>query len=211
MHNLQIIGGSIIGLSECKSLSEKLNYTFGTPFELKEKLSEKRWKNANWSNFRRYSPHAKLLTLAVSVALSDCGIEMENGLTIGILVSDDFEHEEDQSSYFRDYVEGGRYLGGSSLFVHTLPTSAAVDASLSLGLRGPLMYIRNGNDIWGELMNTAGDFISNGDAEIMVISHRRVDTTVCLVLSAGHESDLSFGTISDPERVFEFAGRQLKR
>ena len=41
-----------------------------------------------------------------------------------ILTGDNFEHKRDQLKYFKDYIEGGRKLGHSSLFVHTLPTSA---------------------------------------------------------------------------------------
>ncbi len=210
MDHLQITGGSIIRSSDCESLLGGVHSSFNNPGELKEKLSAGDWKNGNWSYFRRFSPDAQVFTLAVALALRDGGIKFLPELTVGVLAADDFEHEADQAAYFTDYIEGGRELGRSSLFVHTLPTSAAVDASVCLGLRGPVLYIRGENNIWGELLNTASDFIANGDAEIMILSYRSADTLVCLTLSAGGNTNLSRTAQATPEAIFAFAREQLK-
>lgn len=210
MNHLQIIGGSIIRSSECESLFSPVHCSFKTPAELKEKLSDRTWETGNWSDFRRFSQYAKVFTLAVGLALRDSGIAFLPKLTVGVLFSDDFEHESDQTAYFADYVEGGRELGRSSLFVHTLPTSAAVDASVCLGLRGPLLYIRDENDAWSELLNTAADLISNGNAEIMILSYRCADILVCLALSSGGGTELNWAAQATPEAIFEFARKQSK-
>lgn len=204
MAHLQIIGGSIVRSSDCTSLLNGVRYSFNNPGELKEKLSGADWQNGDWSYFRRFSPDAQLFTLASALALRDSGIKFFPEQTVGLLVADDFEHEAGQTAYFADYVEGGRELGRSSLFVHTLPTSTAVDASVCLGLRGPLLYIRDENDIWSELLNTAGDFVAGGNAEIMLLSYRRGDILVCLTLAAGGNSDTGMVLPATPEAVFEF-------
>ncbi|MFA6104758.1 MAG: hypothetical protein WCV67_19910 [Victivallaceae bacterium] len=205
MDHLQITGGSIIRSADCESLLSGVRYSFNNLGELKDKLSDADWKKGNWSYFRRFSPDAQFFTLGAGLALRDSGIKFVPELTIGLLAADDFEHESDQSAYFSDYVEGGRELGSSSLFVHTLPTSSAVDASVCLGLRGPLLYIRDESNIWGELLNTAGDFIASGDAEIMLLSYRMANTLVCLTLAAGGSAPISRTAQATPDAIFEFA------
>lgn len=209
MDHLQIIGGSIIRSSDCESLHNVAHCSFNNPGELKEKFSDGDWKNGNWSYFRRYSPDAQFFTLAAGLALRDSGIKLVPEQTVGLLAADDFEHESDQVAYFTDYVEGGRELGRSSLFVHTLPTSSVVDASVCLGLRGPLLYIRDENNIWSELLNTAGDFIASGDAEIMLLSCRSANTLVCLALSAGGSTAISRTVPAAPAAIFEFARKAV--
>jgi len=210
MDHLQIIGGSIIRSSDCESLRNGAHCSFNNPGELKEKLSDAGWKNGNWSYFRRFSPDAQLFTLAAGLALLDSGIKLAPEQTVGLLAADDFEHESDQAAYFADYVEGGRELGRSSLFVHTLPTSSAVDASVCLGLRGPLLYIRDENDIWGGLLSAAGDFIAGGDAEIMLLCRRRANALVCVALSAGGSAAMSRTAQAAPEAIFEFARKAVE-
>lgn len=211
MDHLQITGGSLISSCECQSLFTGVNHSFKTPAELKEKLSDSSWQSGNWSDFRRFSPHAKLFALCVGLALRDSGIDFMPKQTVGVLTADDFEHESDQTAYFEDYVEGGRELGRSSLFVHTLPTSAAVDASICLGLRGPLLYIRDERNVWKELLNTASDLISSGNAEIMILSYRSFDTLLCLALSSGGKTELNWAAQLTPEAIFEFARKHSKR
>ncbi|MEI6054483.1 MAG: hypothetical protein WCR55_00375 [Lentisphaerota bacterium] len=210
MNYSRIIGGSLIRSCECESLFNGVHYNFKTPAELKEKLSDKDWENGNWSNFRRFSIHAKVFALAVGLALRDSKIRFAPEPIVGLLVADDFEHEYDQEAYFADYIEGGRELGRSSLFVHTLPTSAAVDASICLGLRGPLLYIRDERDVWKELLNTASDLISSNNAEIMVLSYRSADTLVCLAISSGGKAQINWTAQSTPEAIFEFARKHSK-
>lgn len=210
MDYLQIIGGSIIRSSDCESLFNGVHYGFKTPAELKEKLSGRDWENGNWSDFRRFSPYAKIFTLAVGLALRDSSIAFMPEQRVGVLLSDDFEHESDQVAYFEDYVEGGRELGRSSLFVHTLPTSAAVDASVCFGLRGPLLYVHGEDDIWGEMLSMATDVIFNGNAEIMILCYRSADTLVCLVLSSGGSTEIRWKPQSTPEAIFEFARKHSK-
>ncbi len=210
MDHLQITGGSIIRTSECESLLGEVRYSFNNPGELKEKLSGAGWENGNWSYFRRFSSDAQLFTLGAGLALRDSRIKFIPEQTAGLLVADDFEHESDQAAYFDDYVKGGRYLGRSSLFVHTLPTSAAVDASVCLGLRGPLLYIRDEDDIWGGLLNAAEDFISRGDAEIMLLAYRRGAAMICMTLSAGGSAALYRTVQAVPEAIFESARQQSK-
>lgn len=210
MKHLQIIGGSLIRSSQCEALCHGQHYTFKTPVELKEKLSDSSWQKGNWSDFRRFSPHAKLFTLATGLALRDSKIEFMPELIVGILSSDDFEHESDQTAYFEDYVEGGRELGRSSLFVHTLPTSAAVDASVCLGLRGPTLYIRNESDIYGELLNTASNIIFGGNADVMIISYHSCDALLCLALTSGGNTHLELSGKMSPESIFEFVRNNPK-
>ena len=210
MDHLQITGGSIIRSSECESLRDGARYSFNNPGELKEQLSGGDWKSGNWAYFRRFSPDAQLFTLAAGLALRDSGIEFKPEQNVGLLAADDFEHESDQAAYFADYVAGGREMGRSSLFVHTLPTSAVVDASVCLGLRGPLLYIRDEDDIWGGLLNAAADFITGSDAEIMLLSYRRAGTLICLTVTAGGNAAMHRTAQTAPEAIFASARQQLK-
>ncbi|MFA7232308.1 MAG: hypothetical protein WC071_13635 [Victivallaceae bacterium] len=210
MNHLKIMGGSIIWPADCEALFNGVRCNFSSPGDLKQKLSDNDWENGNWSNFRRFSPDAQIFTLGAGLALRDAGISFVPELTVGLLTADDFEHESDQTAYFVDYLEGGQTLGRSSLFVHTLPTSAAVDASVTLGLRGPVLYIRDEYDVWNELARTAGDFIANGDAEIMLLSYRSVDTLVCLVVSTGENAELCWPEQAAPDAIFAFARQQPK-
>lgn len=212
MAHLQITGGSIIRPDACESMIDGAVYRFESPTALKDQLADESWNKGNWASFRRFSRDAQLFTLAAGLALRDAGIDFMPRQVVGLLTADDFEHEADQAAYWMDYVGGGREMGSSSRFVHTLPTSAAADASVTLGLRGPLLYIRDEDNVWGELWNAAADFVTGGDADLLLLSCRRKDAMTCLVVApAGGVSPLHWPDQTDPQTVFSFARQVAER
>ena len=57
-------------------------------------------------------------------------------------------------AYWRDYVGCGRTAGRGSLFVATLPTIPYCEAAITLRCRGPVAYLRTGEDtalLWSAL------------------------------------------------------------
>jgi 3-oxoacyl-[acyl-carrier-protein] synthase II len=72
--------------------------------------------------------------------------------------------------YFADYLQGGRTLGRSSLFVHTLPTSPAAEAALLFGLRGPNFYLGMPDARIAELLDTAADVLRAGAEHMLAVA-----------------------------------------
>ena len=74
-------------------------------------------------------------------------------------------------------------MGRSSLFVHTLPTSAAADASVCLQIGGPLLYSRDDAGIWTGLLITAADLLAEENIDAIITACRSGESLLCLVLA----------------------------
>ena len=86
----------------------------------------------------RYAPDMKACWLATGLALrsvSDVARERIGCVACGT----DGCHAANRA-YFADYLAGGRQLGRSALFIHTLPTATLAECALHFALGGPLLY-----------------------------------------------------------------------
>jgi len=83
------------------------------------------------------------VTLLAGMVLRDAGYEFlsEKMPETGIICVDGVGSHQANKEYFRDYVDSGRVLGRGNLFIYTLATSAAAEAAIACGLKGPLQYL----------------------------------------------------------------------
>jgi hypothetical protein len=86
--------------------------------------------------------------------------------------------------YFADYVASGRKLGRASLFVYTLPTSAASAVSMTLELTGPVLHVQEEGNVWEALARRAAQMAANGEADGMLALWSDPRAAVCLAVGA---------------------------
>ncbi|OGV37382.1 MAG: hypothetical protein A2020_14990 [Lentisphaerae bacterium GWF2_45_14] len=177
-----ISGGCLLQRNSYATLYNGEFSSFGEKAELRRNLADSGRLFGQWDNLGKFSPDAQQFCLSCFLALEDAGIcSPEQRHSTGIVMADNYEHENDQKRYFDDYIKGGRQLGRSSFFVHTLPTSAAADASVCLKLSGPLLYWRDDSDALDGLMSAANTFLGDGSAEYMLIGYQIGDEILCIV------------------------------
>ena len=112
MGELNIAGGCLIDTGVYTTLNRERTESFESFSKLRRGLSDAGQLNGQWNMFSRFSRDAQQLCLACGIALYDAGLSEPEQLTrCGIITGDNFEHERDQLTYFRDYIEGGRELG----------------------------------------------------------------------------------------------------
>ena len=180
----EIIGGCLISNNCAQTLCGGAKIAFESPGALKRDLDKAGRLPGKWDHFGRFSPDAQLFCVGCALALEDAGITTETARKrSGIVTADNFEHELDQQAYFKDYVDAGRKLGRSSLFVHTLPTSAAADASVCLQIGGPLLYSRDDAGIWTGLTMTAADLLAEANIDSIITACRSGNSLLCLVMA----------------------------
>jgi len=137
----------------------------------------------------RFDPPTRALCLACGFALRDAESRGEAaGVTGLVRAGRDFCHAANRA-YFVDYVQGGRTLGRSSLFVHTLPTSPAAEAALLFGLHGPNFYLGLPDARFADLLDTAADVLQAGSAEHMLAVAADGGRVVAILL-ARHDSGM---------------------
>jgi hypothetical protein len=95
-------------------------------------------------NFGRFDADARLVALAVALALHDADIHYAKAAKqdIGILGTSPDGALDSNLAYFRDYAEAGRKLGRGNLFIYTLPSSPLAEAAIHFGLQGPMIYMK---------------------------------------------------------------------
>ena len=131
----------------------------------------------------RFDPPTRALCLACGFALRDAESRGEGVRLTGLVrAGRDCCHAANRA-YFSDYVQGGRTLGRSSLFVHTLPTSPAAEAALLFGLRGPNFYLGLPDARFADLLDTAADVLQAGGAERMLAVAADGGRAVAILLS----------------------------
>lgn len=90
----------------------------------------------------RFTPQEKACLLAVGAALrkmEDAGHAAPREC-IGCVACGLSGSHATNRAYYEDYFFGGRRLGRSALFIHTLPTAPAAECAVHFGLGGPLLY-----------------------------------------------------------------------
>jgi hypothetical protein len=106
---------------------------------------------------------------------------------IGVLAAGYEAYLDAHGEYFGDYVASGRKLGRASLFVYTLPTSAACAVSMALGLTGPVLHIHEeapGGE-YDALARRAAQMAAEGEAQGMLALWSDRRAAVCLAVGAG--------------------------
>ena len=183
---MKIIGGCLIDAGAFALYNAEAAEGFESFSALRGRLAAENRLSGKWNVFSRFTPAAKQFCMACALALDDAalaGTEAPPLPRCGIVVCDNFEHEEDLSGYYRDYLDGGRQLGRSSLFVHTLPTSAAADASVCLGLGGPILYWRDDDAPLEGLISAAAGMLADGSADQVIAGMRDGELVLCMVFA----------------------------
>ncbi len=134
--------------------------------------------------FSRMTDDAQRCVCAAGLALQGAAWDAE-GREIGVLAAGYEGFLEANREYFADYVAGGRKLGRASLFVYTLPTSAACAASMALRLTGPLMHVEEEAGALEALARHASAMLVDGEAEGMLALWSDRRAAVCLAIGAG--------------------------
>jgi hypothetical protein len=194
MSTLKIIGGCLIDAVGFALYNTETVERFESFSSLRGRLADENRLSGKWNVFSRFTPAAKQFCMACALALDDAALVGTDALPLprcGIVVCDNFEHEEDLSGYYRDYLAGGKQLGRSSLFVHTLPTSAAADASVCLGLGGPILYWRDDDAPLEGLISAAAGMLADGSANQIIAGMRDGERVLCMVLALAGGIDFS--------------------
>ena len=92
---------------------------------------------------------------------------------------------------FKDYVDGGRKLARSRLFIYTLPTSSVAEAAVHFGLQGPLLYLWSEENAVETLVKSAKAMIAEQQAERMLIYNLCKEWSWCVLVDSTdtHTSD----------------------
>ena len=135
--------------------------------------------------FPRMTVEAQRCVCAAGLALRGARWrEDSQEMEIGVVAAGYGGCLEADREYFGDYVTSGRQLGRASLFVYTLPTSAACAVSLSLGLTGPVLHVQE--EVAGEaLARQAERMAAGGEAGGMLALWSDRRAAVCLAVGAG--------------------------
>jgi hypothetical protein len=139
-------------------------------------------------NFTRMTADAQRCVCAAALALRGAGWQEKTGqMEIGVLAAGFEGCLAADREYFGDYVASGRKLGRASLFVYTLPTSAACAVSMALALTGPVLHVHEDVGTLEALARHAGHMAADGEAAGMLALWSDVRAAICLAVGAGEE------------------------
>jgi hypothetical protein len=137
-------------------------------------------------NFTRMTVDAQRCVGAAALALQGAKWqENGGGAEIGVLAAGFEGCLAADREYFGDYVTSGRKLGRASLFVYTLPTSAACAVSMALGLTGPVLHVHEDLGTLEALARQAGRMAADGEAAGMLALWSDARAAICLAVGAG--------------------------
>lgn len=136
-----VVAGALINLSTAETLySGKRLAGFDTLLQLKSLMEQEDWiPQGDLEDFRRGSDSVKLGQLCALLAASEFGGNTEKTAIVGWNGNG---CSANNALYWRDYVENGRELGRSALFVATLPTTPICEAAITLGIKGSVFYLK---------------------------------------------------------------------
>ena len=133
--------------------------------------------------WQRYAPATKACWLAVADALAQT--KPNEPQRIGCVVAGLEGCHAENTAYFSDYLEGGRTLGRSALFIHTLPTSSAAECGLHFGLGGPLLYALAEDGRLEDALALAESCLSQDGVDMMLVLPQFKHCAGCLALTRG--------------------------
>ena len=136
-------------------------------------------------NFGRFPAAAKLTCAACSLALRDAGLEIagETGIEVGCLATGRLGCLDANEAFFRDYVHNGRQTARGNLFIYTLPTAWAAEASICLNLRGPGLFIMQPNSPVAGIIGDATKMVGAGEADAMLAVWADGLSAVCFAVA----------------------------
>ncbi len=135
-------------------------------------------------NFGRFNRQAKLINLAVALALYDANISYAKAKkkAIAILGSTPNGCLEANLAYFRDYWEAGRTLGRGNLFIYTLPSSPLAEAAIHFGFTGKLLYLGFPRNAEKETFKYALNMLKSGTDKIIILVQANAHSATAQVL-----------------------------
>ncbi len=150
-------------------------------------------------NIGRFDTLSILTCTVCALALRDAQIHYGPGIdhNMGVLATNRDGCIESNEVYFRDYIESGRQLARGNLFIYTLPTSAASEAAIHFGLHGPTVYLSGNDLLLLDALHYAGDMVSRGETESMMVVLSALPAAVALVVTM---------TTSEEEATSEIEG-----
>jgi len=154
-------------------------------------------------NIGRFNAATHMACDAAALALRDAGLDAAAGQTsdIGLLASTPDGCAEANRAYFADYLAGGRRLGRGNLFIYTLPTSAAAEAAICFGLRGPLLYAAPAAAPAPALLSMAAGMLTRGEAGVMLALIAEAAAGACFVLAPAAASHQGIASVEEALRV----------
>lgn len=152
----------------------------------------KNWKEliADWlpeapRYFGRFPFAAKAACLAGAMLLKirkEQTTNFDDNRPVGIIGMGTVPTQMLNEEFFRDYIEAGRNLARAGLFIYTLPTSPLAEASIALGLTGPIYFIEGADEPATEALREAEDMVSSGYNGAMMVFRFRSDSLAALLV-----------------------------
>jgi hypothetical protein len=137
-------------------------------------------------NIGRFNDATLLTLYAAALALRDAGwpdAAAGRPADIGLLTSSSGGCRRANIDYFRDYLANGRTLGRGNLFIYTLPTSAAAETAIALGLKGPMFHARPPDRPLHGLLCLADAMLTRGEASAVLAVQSDACQATCFVLA----------------------------
>jgi len=136
--SLEIIGKSKICNETLTLFNKQLTFNFTLP-KISSFMLDNGIINEPIKDFRKFSDLAKLNVLAAASSFFDSSASC-SPTNSGIIGINSAGAIDSNYTYFKDYYANGRTLGRGNLFVYTLPSSLLSVVSISLGIKGPIIY-----------------------------------------------------------------------
>jgi len=128
----------------------------------------------------RYTPGMKACWLAVGSVLTGVRAPPER---IGCVACGTEGSHAENRAYFADYLEGGRGLGRSALFIQTLPTATAAECALHFKLGGPLMYALAEDEKLDDALALAEACLAQDGVDMMLVLRHDTRGADCELLT----------------------------
>ena len=135
----------------------------------------------------RFTPQEKSCWLAAGIALrkmADAGHAAPRE-RVGCVACGLSGSHATNRVYYADYFFGGRSLGRSALFIHTLPTAPAAECAVHFGLGGPLLYALPEDGRMGDVLELAGASLAQDGVDVMMALLHEGRHVCCLALAKG--------------------------
>ena len=136
-------------------------------------------------NFGRFPRCARDLCAACALALRAARIApcSEDSARVGIVAAGLDGVMAVNREYFADYVANGRVMGRGNLFIYTTPSSPVAEASILLGIRGPMVCVDADTSPCAELLRTAAELLCADQAEAMACVWQDHEATLCATVA----------------------------
>jgi 3-oxoacyl-[acyl-carrier-protein] synthase II len=129
----------------------------------------------------RMTPETRCCLVAACKALHASNLDRD--AEIGIVAAGERGFLQADLEYFRDYVACGQSMGRGNLFIYTLPTSAASEVAIALGLKGPALYAQSDLAPVKSLISLAGQMLADGDAQAVLAIWSGIKAAVCFAVT----------------------------